>query len=52
MSIKIQVWTSEIINSTRGQFYYRSETNISFENYSTRLSENNRIWITKLHENM
>ena len=44
----IQRWNSEIINSSRGQFYSRFETDFSFENYSTRLPENNRIWITKL----
>jgi len=44
----IQRWTSEIINSSRGQFYFSLKTDSSFENYLIRLSENNRIWITKL----
>lgn len=44
----IQRWTSKMINSSRGHFYFNFKTNSSFENYLTRLSENNRIWITKL----
>jgi hypothetical protein len=44
----IQRWTSEMINSSRGQFYSNFKTEVSFENYLTRLSENNRRWITKL----
>jgi hypothetical protein len=44
----IQRWTSEMINSSRGQFYSNFKTDFSFENYLTRLSENKRIWITKL----
>jgi hypothetical protein len=44
----IQRWTNEMINSSRGQFYSNFKTDFSFENYLTRLSENKRIWITKL----
>ena len=34
----IQRWTSEMINSSRGQFYSNFKTDFSFENYLTRLS--------------
>ena len=44
----IQRCTSEMINSSRGQFYSNFKTDFSFENYLIRLSENKRIWITKL----
>ena len=44
----LQRWTSEIINSSTGQFYFSFKTDFSFQNYLTRLSENNRIWITNL----
>jgi hypothetical protein len=44
----IQRWTNQMINSSRGQFYSSFKTEVSFENYLTRLSENNKIWITKL----
>ena len=33
---------SEFINSSRGQFYSSFKTDFSFENYLTRLSENNK----------
>ena len=33
----IQRWTSEMINSSRGQFYSNFKTDFSFENYLTRL---------------
>jgi hypothetical protein len=32
----IQRWTSEMINSSRGQFYSNFKTDFSFENYLTR----------------
>jgi hypothetical protein len=44
----LQRWTSQMINSSRGQFYSNFKTEVSFDNYLTRLYENNRIWITKL----
>jgi hypothetical protein len=39
----IQRWTSQMINFSRGQFYSNFKTEVSFDNYLTRLYENNRI---------
>ena len=44
----IQKWFSDIRNSSRGQFYKLFKTDIYFENYLSRLSFQNRFWITKL----
>ena len=44
----IQTWFSDIRNSSRGQFYTLFKTDFYFENYLSRLSFQNRCWITKL----
>ena len=44
----IQKWFSDIRNSSRGQFYKLFKTDFYFENYLSRLSFQNRCWITKL----
>ena len=44
----IQKWFSDIRNSSRGQFYTLYKTDFYFENYLSRLSFQNRCWITKL----
>ena len=44
----IQKWFSDIRNSSRRQFYTLFKTDFYFENYLSRLSFQNRCWITKL----
>jgi hypothetical protein len=44
----IQVWFSDIENSSRGQFYAAFKTEFCYENYLSRLSEFGRKQVSKL----